>query len=151
MPAKRDLRKELKMAKKEKRRCKKLYADWKDDEFNCGPLKFIFGVKSKDDLSDNNVSTHTLNDLDIFYNRDTKKYLLNIETIYEWSDSNSKVNYLSLLLENFKVFLLENNLFDFNFDPYILYIYNDGNLFISDNLTELYYKFKIFVVGYTNL
>ena len=39
-------KKELIKAEKEKKRCQRLYLDWKDDEYNCGPLKFIWGVIS---------------------------------------------------------------------------------------------------------
>ena len=144
-------REELKKSKKEKRRCKKLYDDWEDNEYNCGPLKFIWGVKSYDDHTAVNVNFYSMNDIEIDYNRDTHKYLLSIETIYLFKSQQERINYLEKLLENFKNYLYENNLFNLAFDPHLLYLYNNGELFIADNLTELYYKFKIFVTGYKDL
>ena len=142
---------ELKKAKKEKARCKKIYPDWKDDEYNCGPLKFIWGVKSHDDLTANGVNFYSMNDIDIVYNRDTKMYLLGIETIYLFESHKYRIEYLNNLLDEFREYLYKNNLFEVDINPQHLYLYNNGEMFISDNLTDLYYKFKIFVKGYENL
>ena len=54
------LKKELKNGLKEKKRCQKLYDDWVDNEFNMGPLKFIFAVTS---IKNQTPSFNTLNDL----------------------------------------------------------------------------------------
>ena len=142
---------ELKQAKKEKARCKKLYADQEDNELNCGPLKFIWGITSKDNLHGNVAHFYTLNDLDICYNRDTRKYLLGIETLYQFTSTEHKINYLNDLLEAFRAYLMQKDLFDCSYDPFSLYKYNDGNLFTAESLTELYYKIKIFDIGYSNL
>ena len=142
----------LKKSTKEKRRCQKLYPDWKDDEYNCGPLKYIWGVKSHDDLTLNNANFCTLNNLDIYYNRDTRKYLLNIDFIFNFTNKKDEnIKYLNNLLDEFKDYILESNLFNVNFDPSFIYLYDNGELFIADSLTELYYKFKIFVKGYKQL
>ena len=145
------LKKELKLAKKENKKCKKLYSDWEDNEFNCGPLKFIWGVVSHDDLHSSTPSFYSMNDIDICYNRDTHKFLLGIETIYQFNSFEDKSNYLKFLLTSFESYLKENHIFNINYDPHLLYIYNNGEMFIGDNLTELYYKFKIFVGGYVQL
>ena len=142
-------KKELKIAKKEKKRCQKLYSDWKDDEYNCGPLKFIWGVLSPDNMSSDTSNTYTLNDLDIMYNRDTHKYLLGLETIYSFSTYEENLTYLNSLLNQFYKFVKIQ--LDANIEPFSLHQYNDGNLFIADSITELYYKFKIFVKGYESL
>lgn len=145
------LRKEIRLAKKEKKRCAKLYPDWVDNEYNCGPLKFIWGVKSYDDLTAYEANFYSMNDIDITYNRDTHKYLLGLETIYEFHSIDEKIKYLDNLLKEFEKYIKESNQFDYEFDPYFLYFYNFGELFIADTLTELYYKFKIFVEGFKHL
>lgn len=145
------LKKELKNAKKEMKRCKKQYPDWENNEYNCGPLKFIWGIKSQDDLTSCNVNFYSMNDIDVVYNRDTHKYLLGIETIFEPKSIDAKIKYLNNLLEKFKFYLKENEKFDCNFNPHSLYLYNSGELFIADSLTALYYKFKLFVKGFENL
>ena len=142
---------ELKRAKKEKIRCQKMYSDWKDDEYNCGPLKFIWGIKSADDFTSNGANFYTMNDINISYNRDTHKYLLDLETIYQFNNVKEKKIYLENLLDEFREYLYRENFFEVNFDPHLLYLYNNGEMFVADSLTELYYKFRIFVEGFKNL
>ena len=145
-------RADLRRSKKEKNRCKKLYTDWKDDEYNCGPLKYIWGIKSCDDLSETkDANFYTLNDLDIYFNRDNKLYMLGLETIYSFDNNEDRINYLDRLLAAFRKYIATNDLFDSNYDPFFLYRYNDGNIFAGNSITELYYKFKLFVTGYSNL
>ena len=146
-----ETKEELRRSKKEKKRCQKLYADWKDDEYNCGPLKYIWGVKSHDDLTLNDANFYTLNDLDIYFNRDNRLYMLGLETIYSFDNNGDRINYLNRLLDAFKEYMITNDLFDSNYDPFFLYVYNCGKMFEAESLTELYYKFKIFVIGYSNL
>ena len=146
-----ETRKEIKAAEKEKKRCQKLYADWKDDEYNCGPLKYIWGIKSYDDLTLSEPNFYTLNDLDIYYNRDNKLYMLDLETIYSFETVADRINYLNRLLDTFREYMSTNKLFESNYDPFFLYVYNYGKMFEAESLTELYYKFKIFVTGYSNL
>ena len=49
------------------RKYKRLYPDYVDDEYNCGSLKFIWGIKSWDDLTGKDASLFTMNDIDIIY------------------------------------------------------------------------------------
>ena len=147
-------KRELKRANKEKKRCKRLYADWVDNEFNCGPNKFIFGVISDAnsilETKNYEVSFNTLNDLQVYYNRDAKKYLLDIEVGYNKS-CETEIQYLDRLLKEFKNFiqshyslklsyLLETSLFTFLDDI--------SNYWSADDLITLYCKFYIFVQGY---
>lgn len=147
---------ELKQANKEKKRCQKLYNDWVDDEFNMGPLKFVFAVISDANKYFPNVknqipSFNTLNDLLIYYNRDTKKYLLNMEIGYN-KENESDIDYLFRLNHEFQVFMDQQgksvNSFN-NLDSKLFsFINNDMNYWIADTLEELYYKFYVFVSGY---
>lgn len=146
-----ETKEDLRRSKKEKKRCQKLYADWKDNECNCGPLKYIWGIKSYDDLTLSEPNFYTLTDLDIYYNRDNKLYMLDLETIYSFETIADRINYLNRLLDTFRDYMVTNKLFDSNYDPFFLYRYNDGKMFEAESLTELYYKFKLFVTGYSNL
>lgn len=147
-------KKEIKRANKEKKRCKKMYEDWVDNEFNCGANKFIFGITSDANniLETKNcvVSFNTLNDLQVYYNRDTKKYLLDIEVGYNGLNEGD-VDYLDRLLKEFKTFvqsqydlklqyLLETSLFTFLDDM--------SNYWSANDLITLYCKFYIFIQGY---
>lgn len=142
----------LDYSNKEKKRCKKLYKDWVDDEFNCGPNKFIFGIMNEGNKYLNApqnkiVSFYTLNDLQIYYNRDTQKYILDIELFTR--DNESWEEYLSRLLLEFKNFI---NLYDKNIDIDLFnYLSDIDNYWVADSLQLLYNKFYIFVMGYKQL
>lgn len=134
---------ELKKCKKERARCKKSYSDWKPDQYNCGPLKFIWGINSKGVEVDN---FYELNDLQIVYNRDTKKYMLDLDTTV--SKDTGVVSHLEELLNIFTKYVADKIE---NIDPLNLSLYWNGELFQADSITELYYKFKLFVKGYSNI
>lgn len=141
---------ELKLANKEKIRCKKTYEDWVDDEFNCGCLKFIFGV-TDNPLIEHKANFTTLNNLQIYYNRDTKKYLLDLECC-----DLHKISYLHNLLNEFQSFMQnEENInvcnFEFLDTSMSKFINNNMSYWIADSLEELYYKFFVFVNGYSYL
>lgn len=152
------LKKELKRANKENKRCKKLYSDWKNDEFNCGANKFIFGVisdvsKYLDAVGNSEPSFQTLNDLQVYYNRDNKKYFLDIEVGFNGTDD---ITYLNNLLNKFKSFIsLEYNinkvttLLDTNLYKYMQDLQDD--YWSAHDLITLYGKFNIFVNGYKKL
>ena len=92
-----------------------------------------------------------MNELDICYDATTQLYKLGLETSYQFENRAVKERYLATLLDNFWKYLIANSLFDVSFDPINLYLYNNGNLFEATTLTELYYKFKLFVHGFMSV
>lgn len=122
-----------------------------DSNTQIGSCKFIWGVKSYDDLTTSEPNLYTMNDLDVCFDEDKQVYILGLETIYGFEDRSSKDRYLSRLLTLFYEYLVDNKLFDVLFDPLNLYLYNDGKLFEANTLTELYYKFKLFVNGFISI
>ena len=152
--------KELKKANKEKKRCKKMYKDWVDNEFNCGPNKFIFGIISDDNKNishapqDGTPSFYTLNDLQIYYNRDTEKYILDIDS-YGYGVKIGVTPYLTELLKQFREFVeTQENGLKINYlidDNIFEYLGDMSNYWQADNLITLYSKFYIFVYGYKQL
>lgn len=133
------------------KKMKSLYPDYEDNAYNCGSLKFVYGVKSYDDLTDQNCSFYTMNDFDIYYDRETKLYSLGIETAYGFESPRKRgeCDYLKKLLEIFTKYMDENKL-DKNFDLCLFCmqpeITNKGG-----SIEELYAKFKLFVLGYCEL
>jgi hypothetical protein len=144
------LKKELIHSKKERKRCKKMYPDWKDDEYNCGPLKFIWGIVSEDNLGAPNPSFYSLNDLDIYYNRDTRKFLLSIETIYRFDTAEEEIAYLEKLQAKFTEYIKGQKIV-FRKANFSLLPYANGELFSADSIEQLYFNFKLFVHGYKDL
>lgn len=126
------------------------YPDYKADEYNCGELKFVWGVKSWDDLSEGNACMWTMNDIEIGYDRKTKEYSLSIETVYQFKDDNNgEVKYLDELLSAFTKYMEENNYcMDMPFD---FWNCQSVDLWRAKSIPELYTSFRLFVEGYKSL
>lgn len=124
---------------------KKKYPDYIDDEYNCGNLKFIWGIKSWDDLSASDANMYTMNDIDIYYDRDTKQYSLGVETIYMFDDTQAECSYYNSLLESFTKYMKENGLS--TEQNYCAFCSGLDLSLKADSIEELYTRFKIAVTG----
>jgi len=128
------------------RRMKRLYPDYADDEFNAGELKFIWGIKSADDVCPGPPCFWSMNDLDIWYDRKEKQFGIGAETIYWFKSVEAECGYYLGLLGKFTEYMVQNNYpttyrFDFRLPGYQLQLK-------ASSITELYTSFKIFVIGY---
>ena len=123
------------------------YHDWEDNEYNCGDLKFIWGIKSADDLTNSEPNFYTMNDIDITYNRKTGLYSLGIETSYLFDDGKrSEAAYLNGILKKFTEFMEERG---YNISaPYVLWMSQPTINCFAESIPELYTQFRIFVEGY---
>ena len=133
------------------RKCKKKYPDYEDNEYNYGSLKHIWGVKSWDDLSGSGCNLHTMNDIDITFDRDTGTYSLGVETIYMFNEPSNinECKYLRRLLDAFTKFMDDNAL---NKESNInLLCRNVGLSTSADSIEDLYTNFRIFVEGYCKI
>ena len=127
---------------------KKKYPDWEDNEYNRGAVKFVWGVKSVDSASCMHASFYTYNCIAIYYDRKTKKYILDIAPSPNFLDDYCyDVKYLTKLLDYFTVFMTMNNYdTDYHFDNFGL----EPEIFAeADSIMELYTMFRIFVEGYS--
>ena len=138
----------IEIAKKEKAREKadKKYGDCtlEDDD-----LKFIWGIKSADDLTGHNCNLYTMNDIDITYNKKNKVYYLGIETAYVFKDHQAECDYLKDLLKFFTTYMDENKL-NKN-EEFMLSMGNPCIGTTSDSIEKLYTDFRIFVEGYCKI
>lgn len=110
--------------------------------------KFIWGVKSWDDLTDKDACMWTMNDIDITYNKKEKKYMLGIETAYMFKTHADECRYLQDCLKAFTKYMDDNGL-EKN-KPYILFMSNPCTSVEAESIEELYVNFKIFVDGFCN-
>lgn len=134
----------------EVKKCKKLYSDYDDNEYNIGSLKHIWGIKSWDDLSiGEDTNLYTMNDIDITYDRESKLYMLGIETAYIFKDRKSECKYLKRLLEAFTKYMIDNN-YSINYDTCLFFRTPTINS-SAESIEELYMNFKIFVEGYCSI
>ena len=126
----------------------KKYDDYVDDEYNLGELKFIWGVTSWDNIIGGSANFYTMNDIDVYYNRDTEKYMLSIETAYHFRDKATEVLYLEDLLKEFTEFMQQN---DYNTNEEYLFDFNQLQITEANSIPELYTNFRVFVEGYKAL
>lgn len=133
------------------RKYKKKYPDYIEDEYNQGDLKHIWGVTSYDDLSGKDANLYTMNDIDITYDRETKKYMLGIETVYMFRDNRKQgeCKYLKQLLNAFTKFMDDNNYS--KEDDFCLFMSNTSIISTAESIEELYTNFRIFVEGFCKL
>lgn len=126
--------------------CRRKYADWKDDEYNIGSLKHIWGITSYDNLTGSNANLYTMNDIDITYDRESKLYMLGVETAYCFKSKEGECEYLENLLKLFEGFMDKNN-YDKNFDV-MFYMLSPSISMRAESIEELYAEFRIFVEGF---
>lgn len=112
-----------------------------DDDY-----KFIWGVKSLDDLSGQNVNMYTMNDIDVVYDKKEKKYMLGVETAYVFKDYEAECKYLRECLRAFTKYMNDNNLS--TQEHFVLFMNNTCCDVKADTIEELYTNFKIFVDGF---
>lgn len=109
-------------------------------------VKFIWGVKSMDDMSSSRANLVTMNDIDVIYDKRTNKYLLGIETAYAFKNHQEECRYLQDCLEMFAGYMEDNHLKKDK--PFYLFMSNPCTSMEADSIEELYTNFKIFVDGF---
>ena len=107
-------------------------------------MKFIWGVKSWDDLTGQDACMYTMNDIDITYDKKKKEYMLGIETAYMFKSHAAECDYLQDCLKYMDDNGLKKN------EPYRLFMSNPCTSMTADTIEELYTNFKIFVDGFCN-
>lgn len=115
-------------------------------------IKLIFGIKSWDCLNSCDVNLYTMNDLDIIYDKNSKKYLVSIESCYQWDNKDDTIIYLQSLLLEFTQYMNDNQL-NTNYQISFYNIFN-GSIGLdctSDSIEECYSKFKFMVDGYCRM
>jgi hypothetical protein len=138
------IKKELKQNEKKRQWCRQRYPDWEDDEFNMLECKFIWGIPYE---SEKEPSFLTLNKAQIYYNRETDLYYLDIDLPEDTSAAWDEIARLDEIKSGFEDFLIKNNL---RMLAKIPYFYGPEFQFSLDGRspTELYTKFRCMYEGY---
>ena len=135
--------------RKEEKYIKEMDKEYGDYTLETDDLKFIWGIKSYDDLSCANACLYTMNDIDIIYDKKKKEYILGIETAYLFKTYNDECKYLNDCLKAFTKYMDDNGL-NKN-EPFRLFMNNPCTNMVANSIEELYTNFKIFVNGYLTL
>ncbi|MFA6780235.1 MAG: hypothetical protein WCU80_10720 [Paludibacteraceae bacterium] len=124
------------------------YTNYIEDGRHYGSLEHIWGVTSYDDFTGSEANLYTMNDIDITYDRDSKLYMLGIETAYMFKEpkKQNECEYLKELLDFFDKYMDAMGLSK-SFDK-CLFFSQPTILTSAESIEELYMNFKIFVEGY---
>lgn len=128
------------------------------DEFNNDytenkEMKFIWGLTACDDISASKPNLLTMNDIDLIYLKDEKKYILEIETIYYFKDKEKEADYICFLFGKFTDWMIDNG-YNTNscLNPYgdFIELFSEGiNINTHfDTIEDAYRTFNILVAGY---
>jgi hypothetical protein len=124
------------------------YDDYDYDPYENEMIKFIWGVKSWDDLTGADACLYTMNDIDIIYDKNVKMYMLGVETAYLFKTYGDECQYLKDCLKAFTKYMDDNELS--KNEPYRLWMSNPFTNMEAETIEELYTNFKIFVNGFCN-
>ena len=111
--------------------------------------KFIWGIKSYDDLGNSDACFYTMNDIELIYLKNENKYILGIETIYRFEPNDAKYDYVKELLDKFTEFMVDNEYdIDYVFDTYKVFTYDISINKHFESIEEAYATFKLLVNGF---
>lgn len=130
-----ELKKELRQCKRIKRRCARMYPDWRDDEFNMGANKFIWGVAHNGAPA----SFSTINDIMVYYNRDYKIYFMDIDSQLLARDAMDRLTELKSEFENFAS----------NFHQEEVIFYRKRHCICGASIMELLIHFSYWYIAHT--
>ena len=142
--------------KREEKITEQYYNDYNEDFTENSSMKFIWGLKSYDDLSSCDANLETMNDIDLIYLKDENKYILSVETIYMFNSKEAEKEYFKDLLDKFTEWMEEQG-YNTNstLNPYddMCEIFTKGiNINTHfDTIEDAYRTFKLLVNVYLTL
>lgn len=134
--------------------------DWfdgfNDDCTENEEMKFIWGLISCDDFSASKPNLLTMNDIDLIYLKNEKKYILEIETVYCFKDKEAEKDYICFLFGKFTNWMIDNGYnTNLTLNPYgdFVELFSEGiNINTHfDTIEDAYRTFNILVSGYLTI
>ena len=113
-------------------------------------LEFIWGLKSDDDLTNNEASLYTMNDIDIIYDKKERTYRFGIETIYCFEKGlEGEKEYIQKLFNKFTEWMIQQN-YNINRELNIYQVFTEGvNINTHfESIEDSYTTFKYMVKGF---
>lgn len=131
------------------KKTEKYYDDFNDDYTENSEMKHIWGIRSAWDFSQTKgCNLLSMNDFDITYLKDKKKYILGIETFLSFDEGHDgEKKYLNWILDEFTKWMEENG---YKTDKQVPF-YCFGDYSLADEfgtLEDAYALFKLYVKGF---
>ena len=142
---KKEMKKNKSSLSREKARCRRLYPDYLDNEFNMLDNLFIWGYNTNPKVVPSFLSW---DDAYIYYNRATKRYYMSIdigmyEEIKDAESARAELDRLCRIEEAFRNFMIKSNL---SLRAEKITFHDLG--LEGHSLTELYTRFRYMLEGY---
>lgn len=132
--------------RKEEKYNQKMDKKYGDCSLENDDIKFIWGIKSWDDLTGADACLYTMNDIDLTYDKKREVYMLGVETAYMFESYVDACEYLQDCLRAFTKYMDDNELNKHL--VYRLFLSNPCTSMEAETIEELYTNFKIFVDGF---
>lgn len=147
----------------------KHYEQEKPNPYVSNNLVFIWGVKSRDDFTNNSANIFTMNDIDVVYDIGTQQYIIGVEEAYSFDTLKDKQIYFTKLFVLFEkwyesmgydITKISDMQLSENEEHKILKHINNiasyqkwNNYYVcqSKDIFNLYIKFKFFIKEYNKL
>lgn len=111
-------------------------------------VKFVWGIKSANDVSGRPCDMYTLNDFDIWYDPITKSYHYDIETAYDFRGMTGQEKYLKMIFKEFTKWMRKKG-HDTDYKPQIYDLFSCDRWKCGfETLEELYADFKLKCMGF---
>ena len=112
-------------------------------------IMFVWGIKSCDDLTMRPAGLYTMNDFEIDYLPERKKYIYSIEAIYLFEFRSQEVTYLKEIYREFTQWMKKKG-YNTDYKPSIEDLFGrTADEF--DSIEELYADFKLKCMGFSRI
>lgn len=127
------------------------YDDFNEECTENSDVRFIWGVKSYDDLSHSDANLLTMNDIELVYDKRKGLYFLSMETAYCFNNLEAQQQYLNHLLSLFTRFMCDNN-YDICAKPMFHTIFTKNKTLNNGfkTIEDAYSMFEFLVNGFNN-
>lgn len=110
--------------------------------------KFIWGIKSWDDVSGRPADLYTLNDFAIWYDPERKCYNYEVETLFEFKSSEREVEYLKRIFKELTKWMRQKG-YDTNYKPILYSVFSEDHYQCGyESIEQLYADFKLMCMGF---
>lgn len=110
-------------------------------------IMFVWGIKSCDDLTMRPAGLYTLNDFEIDYLPESKKYIYSVEAIYLFEFRSQEVTYLKEIYREFTRWMKKKG-YNTDYKPSVADLFAARNNEGFDSIEELYADFKLKCMGF---
>lgn len=109
-------------------------------------FEFIWGLPAREDKGET-AGLHTINDIEVIYNKKTKSFAVFIEAGYHFNDTESEVEYLHRLMDSFTEWMIQHG-YQVSNKRTFYDVFTGRNRLFFRSLEAAYEDLKLRIAGY---